>query len=98
MGALLWLAVLLCASSTARAVGVAKSVHVSVRAKWEGTSLLLEAGLDFDQPSVCISGGMQACECALSLISILIMLVCLHGCVRAGSCWQRRGMICTGGS
>ena len=58
MSALLWLAVLLCASSTVRAVGVAKSVHVSVRAKWECTSLLLEAGLDFDQPSVCISGGM----------------------------------------
>jgi hypothetical protein len=35
-------------ASPASALGsVAKSVNVSVRAKWEGTSLLLEAGLDF---------------------------------------------------
>ncbi|XP_024372023.1 UDP-glucose:glycoprotein glucosyltransferase isoform X2 [Physcomitrium patens] len=35
---------LLCTSSGAHALGLAKSVNVSVRAKWEGTSLLLEAG------------------------------------------------------
>ncbi|KAG0591180.1 hypothetical protein KC19_1G156300 [Ceratodon purpureus] len=46
MGSLLVavLGVLLCASSGVRALGVAKSVNVSVRAKWEGTPLLLEAG------------------------------------------------------
>lgn len=40
---------LLCTSSGAHALGLAKSVNVSVRAKWEGTSLLLEAGLAFNR-------------------------------------------------
>lgn len=45
MGSLVVAVLMLCTSSIVHAVGVAKSVNVSVRAKWEGTSLLLEAGL-----------------------------------------------------
>lgn len=41
------LGLLLCSSSAnVHAVSFGKNVNVSVRAKWEGTSLLLEAGLD----------------------------------------------------
>lgn len=38
-------------TSNVRAVSVGKSVNVSVRAKWEGTSLLLEAGLVIPPPT-----------------------------------------------
>lgn len=64
----LGLLLLLCTSANVRAVSFGKSVNVSVRAKWEGTSILLEAGLDFHSllhRSPAESDSMEFLDCGI---------------------------------